>query len=73
MGFARDWPRMNTLPEWFTVEPERSYVVRDLRAGTESTFTGEQLHHGLPLELKGGEAVRLLVSPAPAPPTRASP
>ena len=73
MGFARDWPRMNTLPEWFTVEPERSYVVRDLRAGTETTFTGEQLHQGLPLEVKGGGEVRLLVSPAPAPPTRATP
>jgi len=73
MGFARDWPRMNTLPEWFTVEPERSYIVRDLRAGTETTFTGEQLHQGLPLEVKVGEEVRLLVSPAPAPPTRASP
>jgi len=73
MGFARDWPRMNTLPEWFTVEPERSYVVRDLRAGTETTFTGEQLHQGLPLEVKAGGEVRLLVSPAPASPTRASP
>jgi len=73
MGFARDWPRMNTLPEWFTVEPERSYVVRDLRAGTETTFTGEQLHRGLPLEVTGGGEVRLLVSPAPPPPTRAAP
>jgi len=73
MGFARDWPRMNTLPEWFTVEPERSYVVRDLRTETETTFTGEQLHQGLPLEVKGGGEVRLLVSPAPAPPTRAAP
>ena len=65
MGFTHYWPRMNTLPEWFTVEPERSYVVRNLRAGTESTFTGEQLHQGLPLELKDGGEVRLLVSPAP--------
>jgi len=74
MGFARDWPRMNTLPEWFTVEPERSYVVRDLRAGTETTFTGEQLHQGLPLEVKGGGEVRLLVREAkPGPTTRAAP
>jgi len=72
MGFARDWPRMNTLPEWFTVEPERGYVLRDLRAGTETTFTGEQLHQGLPLEVKGGGEVRLLVRAAkPGPTTRA--
>jgi len=27
MGFRRDWPRMNTLPEWFTVESQGRYAV----------------------------------------------
>jgi len=73
MGFARDWPRMNTLPEWFTVEPDASYTVSDLAAGSSATYTGAQLHAGLAIEVKGGGEVRLLVSPAPAPPTRSSP
>ena len=30
MGFSKDWPRMNTLPEWFTVEPKHKYTVKDL-------------------------------------------
>ena len=30
MGFQHDWPRMNTMPEWFTVEPDREYVVKNV-------------------------------------------
>ena len=59
MGFARDWPRMNTLPEWFTVEPGRTYSVT---AGESAkSYTGSQLHKGLPVELQGGKEMLLLV------------
>ncbi|MDZ7721250.1 MAG: hypothetical protein U5R06_00115 [candidate division KSB1 bacterium] len=34
MGFHKDWPRMNTLPEWYTVEPERNYSVTIWKTGT---------------------------------------
>ncbi len=61
LGFEHDWPRMNTLPEWFTVEPDESYTVRNLTAGTESTHTGRSLHEGLPLELPPNVETRLLV------------
>jgi len=27
MGFEKDWPRMNTLPEWFTVDADAEYVI----------------------------------------------
>jgi len=63
MGFKRDWPRMNTLPEWFTVELDRRYAVRNLTTGRTATHTGKQLHGGLPLEAKAGAPVRLLVKP----------
>ncbi len=63
MGFRRDWPRMNTLPEWFTVEPDRSYTVRGLGASSDATFTGRQLHAGLPLAVQPGLELRLLVEP----------
>jgi len=62
MGFKKDWPRMNTLPEWFTVEPERNYVVKNAADGSEKTRTGKQLHEGLPVELAAGEGVLLLVN-----------
>ena len=61
MGFRRDWPRMNTLPEWFTVEPDKLYTVREAGAGTEAAQTGKELHAGLPVEVPAGGEVRLLV------------
>jgi len=61
MGFAHDWPRMNTLPEWYTVEPARSYTVGGL--DTEITTTGQALHKGLPLTLEPGQEKHLLIRP----------
>jgi hypothetical protein len=61
MGLKKDWPRMNTLPEWFVAEPARKYTVRDLTAGGDSALTGKQLHAGLPLKLEAGAQLRLLV------------
>jgi hypothetical protein len=62
MGFEKDWPRMNTLPEWFTVEPEASYtVVRGEEPAR--TYTGRQLHNGLEVSLKAGQYLKVIVSP----------
>ena len=61
MGFQKDWPRMNTLPEWYTVEPERKYVVKNLSCGSQKTYTGRELHNGVPIELKSGAENLLLV------------
>jgi hypothetical protein len=63
MGFKKDWPRMNTVPEWFTVEPdeEHRYVVSN---GEETVdHTGKALHAGLPVRLEAGESLRLTVKP----------
>ncbi len=49
MGFQYDWPRMNTLPEWFTVELEGEYTVRDMGSDGEIEHTGRELHAGLPV------------------------
>jgi len=61
--FAKDWPRMNTLPEWFTVELERRYKVTDHRTGMTNTYTGKQLHDGLEIHLKAAETAILIVEP----------
>lgn len=63
LGFEQDWPRMNTLPEWFTVKPEASYLVQ---RGDEPArrYTGQQLHAGLDVSLKAGEWLRVEVKPA---------
>jgi hypothetical protein len=64
MGFQRDWPRMNTLPEWFTVALDQSYDVRTADGTPLGTLTGQALHDGLAVQVKAGEPLRLLVQPA---------
>jgi hypothetical protein len=63
LGFQRDWPRMNALPEWFTVERQREYLVGDGEPKRTQTLTGRQLRQGLPAELKPGDPLRLTVLP----------
>ena len=62
MGFKHDWPRMNTMPEWFTVEPDRSYGVRNMATGKIREYTGQQLHEGIPIDLVLNQEVRLTLS-----------
>ena len=54
MGFKKDWPRMNTMPEWFTVDPARKYTVKNGSDGSSAQYTGKQLHAGLKVDVKGG-------------------
>jgi hypothetical protein len=66
LGFAQDWPRMNTVPEWFTVEPDQKpYVVRDMATGRTQVVPGRLLHTGLPVRLATGECLRLTVAEQP--------
>jgi hypothetical protein len=61
MGFSKDWPRMNTLPEWFTVEPGSRYAVNDIAAGSRKIYTGAELRNGLAVEIPAAGQVRLLI------------
>ena len=62
IGFKRDWPRMNTLPEWFTVEADNHYTVHGL-ADAPATYSGKQLAEGLQVSLQPGEELQLTVTP----------
>ena len=64
MGFEQDWPRMNAVPEWFTVEPDAAheYRVEDVDTGSVRSVTGKALSEGLPIRLDAGKPVRLVVS-----------
>ncbi len=63
MGFTEDWPRMNAMPEWFTVEPDeaRAYRVEDADTGSVQHVSGSVLSKGLPIRLKPGKPLRLVV------------
>jgi len=60
-----DWPRMNTLPEWFTVETEKTYRVADAR-GRVQHCSGRQLRDGLAVSVAAEESLRLEVEPEAA-------
>jgi hypothetical protein len=61
MGFKFDWPRMNTMPEWFTAEPGKNYTVSNVTRETEETYSGKQLSEGLDLELKAAEEIKFII------------
>ena len=65
MGFQHDWPRMNTLPEWFTVEPEGRYRVRDVDADAANAHSGDSLAKGLDVKVEARRTLRLIVEPEP--------
>ncbi len=64
-GFQQDWPRMNAVPEWFTVEPDEShrYEVRDADAASAQVVSGKSLREGWPVRLEAGKPLRLVVRP----------
>lgn len=66
MGFDEDWPRMNAVPEWFTVEPDEThqYRVEDANEGSVQTVSGKALSQGLPIRVEPGKPLRLVVAPA---------
>lgn len=64
MGFENDWPRMNAVPEWFTVEPDQShrYTVKDTDTGKTTNVSGRLLSKGLPINIEPGKPLRLTVT-----------
>jgi len=62
MRFEKDWPRMNAVPEWFTVEPEETqYSVQDLPSSATKTYSGRQLHEGLAVQVLPDKPLQLIV------------
>ena len=60
MKLPLDWPRINQFPEWFTAEPEAAYTIREATAanvsvGHERTYSGRDLHAGIPITIAAGE------------------
>lgn len=61
MHLPFDYARINQFPEWFAVERDARYEVREDR-GPGREQTGAQLAEGLPVELDAGQTVLLEVS-----------
>jgi hypothetical protein len=61
LGLPADWPRINSYPEWFTVEAEQRYRVTDVATGKSTIHSGAELARGLPVSVRAGTMLRLRV------------
>ncbi|EPR70913.1 hypothetical protein [Cyclobacterium qasimii] len=58
-----DYPRINQLPEWFTVTEGQKYKVTFSKGGTAHTYRGEELVDGIEISLEKGQQISLIVVP----------
>ncbi|MCP5113868.1 MAG: hypothetical protein GY953_23800 [bacterium] len=66
---ARNSPRLNEWPEWYTVERDHKYSVT-IDGRPVRTYLGWDLIAGIPLSLEAGESAKVRIAPtetAPAP------
>lgn len=61
MKLPVDWPRINQFPQWFTVEKESTYRVRDLDGQGEVMLSGLSMSQGMTVHLEAGSVRRLEV------------
>jgi hypothetical protein len=59
-----EYPRVNGSPEWYVVEPDNLYLVNNLDTAEVSSYSGQELAEGLPINLHSSEngVLRLTVS-----------
>lgn len=56
-----DYPRINQFPEWFTAEDGMEYSIVSSQKNLTGKFTGKQLTEGLPVKIKSGEKLILVI------------
>lgn len=61
-NIARNYPRLNEFPEWFTVQHDAAYQVNGRK------YLGSELIAGIPMTLASGQTLTLEVRPLGAPP-----
>ena len=61
MHLPFDWPRINQFPEYFTVEKGNRFRVVSGSGDEEKIMKGEDLMNGLPLRIKAGNTMKLLI------------
>jgi hypothetical protein len=64
MHLPLDYPRINQFPEWFTAQAGARYEVNNVASSEKLRRDGKELIEGIPVSLKVGEELRLLVKTA---------
>lgn len=63
-NMARNYPRLNEWPEWFTVQHDAAYEVR-INDNSPRRYFGFELRQGLPITAHPTEPLRITVKPLP--------
>ena len=64
MHLPLDYPRINQFPEWFTAQAGNRYEVSSATNNDKRVCDGKELIEGIPVSLKAGEELRLVVKTA---------
>jgi hypothetical protein len=64
LNLKKDYARLNQWPEWYTVDENTLYSVRDIATRRQEIRLGSELKEGLSLRLPAGGRARLVISPA---------
>jgi hypothetical protein len=56
-----DYTRLNQFPEWFTVKPDRNYILKSSVSGISGKYKGNELINGIPVRIEGGKQFQLMV------------
>jgi hypothetical protein len=63
LGATIDWARINEMPQWFAVEPDREYSIA-VDGAKPVRRTGRRLVAGLEFEVAENGVRRIVVEPA---------
>jgi hypothetical protein len=58
-NMPENYPRINALPEWFTVSATGEYVLEEEGSRLRRTYTGAELIAGIPLSISSGDRLML--------------
>lgn len=59
MHFPADYPRINQFQQWFTIQDQSMYRIKNLRTSKSTTAKGKYLHTGLFIQSKPNEEILL--------------
>jgi hypothetical protein len=62
MNLPFNWARINQFPEWYVVEKDSNYTVRDITLNSICTYKGSELSEGIDVVLKKDQEQQYTIS-----------
>lgn len=63
LNLSKDYARLNQWPEWYAVDENTLYSVKNAGTGAETLRLGSELTRGNPVRIPADATLRLEVSP----------